>query len=78
MVGAMIGQPVQIEVVPAVAAANAPLSEVNPLRILLAEDFPDNRNLMSAYLRNHPYTLDAAENGQVSPTNSCLDPTTWC
>jgi len=68
MVTALNGKPVQIEVVRSVAAANASVGEVSPLRILLAEDSPDNRNLISAYLRNHPYTLDAAENGQVALT----------
>ncbi len=38
------------------------------LKILLAEDSPDNRQLIQAYLRNHPYELDFAENGQVAVT----------
>ncbi len=46
----------------------APKSEgdIRPLNILLAEDSPDNRNLIEAYLKNQPYHIDHAENGQVA------------
>jgi CheY-like chemotaxis protein/HPt (histidine-containing phosphotransfer) domain-containing protein len=37
-----------------------------PLRILLAEDSPDNRLLVEAYLKDTPYQLDHAENGEVA------------
>jgi PAS domain S-box-containing protein len=37
-----------------------------PLKILLAEDSPDNRLLIEAYLKNTPYHLDDAENGEVA------------
>jgi len=37
-----------------------------PLRILLAEDSPDNRLLVEAYLKGTPYRLDHAENGEVA------------
>jgi CheY-like chemotaxis protein/HPt (histidine-containing phosphotransfer) domain-containing protein len=37
-----------------------------PLRILLAEDSADNRLLVEAYLKNTPYRLDYAENGEVA------------
>jgi PAS domain S-box-containing protein len=37
-----------------------------PLRILLAEDSPDNRLLIEAYLRDTSYRLDQAENGEVA------------
>jgi two-component system, sensor histidine kinase and response regulator len=37
-----------------------------PLKILLAEDSPDNRLLIEAYLKNTPYHLDYAENGKVA------------
>jgi PAS domain S-box-containing protein len=37
-----------------------------PLRILLAEDSADNRLLIQAYLKNTPYRLDNAENGEVA------------
>jgi signal transduction histidine kinase/CheY-like chemotaxis protein len=39
---------------------------VRPLRILLAEDSPDNRTLIEAYLKNLPYELDVAENGEIA------------
>jgi hypothetical protein len=37
-----------------------------PLRILLAEDAPDNRFLIQAYLKKLPYRIEIAENGQVA------------
>ena len=37
-----------------------------PLRILLAEDAPDNRFLIQAYLKKLPYQIDVAENGRVA------------
>jgi PAS domain S-box-containing protein len=37
-----------------------------PLRILLVEDSRDNRMLIQAYLKEFPYQLDMAENGQVA------------
>ncbi len=37
-----------------------------PLRILLAEDSPDSRLLIEAYLKHTPYQLDRAEDGKVA------------
>ncbi len=37
-----------------------------PLRVLLADDSPDNRMLIRAYLKKTPYALDEAENGQLA------------
>jgi two-component system sensor histidine kinase/response regulator len=37
-----------------------------PLRILLAEDAPDNRLLIQAYLKKLPYRIEIAENGRVA------------
>jgi two-component system sensor histidine kinase/response regulator len=37
-----------------------------PLRVLLADDSPDNRLLIRAYLKRTPYTLDEAENGKMA------------
>jgi CheY-like chemotaxis protein len=37
-----------------------------PLRILLADDSPDNRLLIRAYLKKTPYVLTEAENGQIA------------
>lgn len=45
-------------------AASAPVTR--PLRILLAEDNPDNRNLITAYLKKSPHQLDYAENGRIA------------
>jgi PAS domain S-box-containing protein len=48
------------------AAAISQPAENRRLRILLAEDSPDNRLLIEAYLKKLPYQLDTAENGQVA------------
>jgi signal transduction histidine kinase/DNA-binding response OmpR family regulator len=37
-----------------------------PLRILLAEDAPDNRFLIQAYLKKLPYRLEPAEDGRAA------------
>ncbi len=37
-----------------------------PLRILLAEDSPDNRTITLAYLEATPYLVDVAENGAIA------------
>jgi CheY-like chemotaxis protein len=37
-----------------------------PLRILLVEDFADNRRMIELYLKKNPYQLDMAPNGQVA------------
>ncbi|NUM35147.1 MAG: response regulator [Candidatus Brocadiae bacterium] len=36
------------------------------IKILLVDDSEDNHLLMQAYLRNKPYSIDIAENGQVA------------
>ena len=41
---------------------------VGSLRILLAEDTEINRLVISAYLKNLPYQLDFAENGEIAVT----------
>lgn len=40
--------------------------ECRPLRILLAEDAPQNRMLILLYFKNTPHQIDVAENGQVA------------
>jgi CheY-like chemotaxis protein len=44
---------------------DVPRDERN-LRILLAEDSDDNRVLIQAYLKNTPYQLEMAENGEIA------------
>ncbi|HVN27354.1 MAG TPA: response regulator, partial [Candidatus Binataceae bacterium] len=39
---------------------------MRPLQVLLADDSPDNRMLIRAYLRKTPYLLDEVENGQMA------------
>ena len=46
------------------AAIEAAAARLRPLRILLAEDSIDNRLLIEAFLKQYPYTLEFAENGQ--------------
>ncbi len=47
--------------VPAALAA-----ATRPLRILLAEDSPDNRLLIAAYFKRLPYRVETAENGKIA------------
>jgi two-component system sensor histidine kinase/response regulator len=48
------------------AAAQVSTAVERPLRILLAEDSVDNRLLIEAFLKQHPYALEFAENGQTA------------
>jgi len=51
---------------PGPAATPAAAADTWPLRILLAEDAPDNRFLIQAYLKKLPYQIDIAENGRIA------------
>ncbi len=42
----------------------APLREQKPLRILVAEDSPNNRLVVQAFLKNSPHAVTFAEDGQ--------------
>lgn len=44
----------------------ATLPALHPLRILLVEDLEDNRDVMHLYLKETPYRIEMAENGQVA------------
>ena len=48
------------------APAAEPDDDAAPLRILLAEDAPDNRFLIQAYLKKLPYRIEIAEDGRVA------------
>jgi two-component system sensor histidine kinase/response regulator len=53
----------------AVTAASptaSPAATTQPLRILLVEDSPDNRLLITAYFKRLPYEVETAENGKVA------------
>jgi len=39
-------------------------NELRPLRILLADDSPDNRLIVKAFLQKTPFQIDEAENGE--------------
>jgi PAS domain S-box-containing protein len=49
-----------------IPVATAGIIISRPLRVLLADDSPDNRMLIRAYLKKTPYSLDEAENGQIA------------
>jgi len=58
---------------PAQPTASAPprapapaASATRPLHILLAEDSPDNRLVITAYFKHLPYQIETAENGKVA------------
>jgi PAS domain S-box-containing protein len=44
----------------------AALAEARPLRILIADDSPDNRMLIDAYMKKAPFTIDHAEDGSIA------------
>ncbi len=45
---------------------DATSADARPLRILLAEDSPDNRFLIQAYFKKLPYQVELAENGRIA------------
>ncbi len=51
---------------PLPSAPAKPEPEIEPRRILLADDSPYNRLLIQHYLKDLPYQLDMAENGEVA------------
>jgi PAS domain S-box-containing protein len=51
---------------PSLAASETASAVVRPLRILLAEDSPDNRLLIAAYFKRLPYQVETAENGKIA------------
>jgi CheY-like chemotaxis protein len=48
------------------SVANGATDDRPKKRVLLAEDSPDNRMVISAFLRREPYEVDYAENGEVA------------
>jgi two-component system sensor histidine kinase/response regulator len=55
------------QVIPEMTSSGArPNRTTRPLRILLADDSPDNRLLIRAYLKKTPYVLTEAEDGQIA------------
>jgi PAS domain S-box-containing protein len=70
-VGEVVSQSLPSETAATEQPANRPASADNgvamrPLHVLLADDSPDNRMLIRAYLKKTPYSLDEAENGQMA------------
>jgi CheY-like chemotaxis protein len=50
----------------ALRLVEAPAADGVQARILVAEDAPDNRMVVAAYLRREPYQVDFAENGLLA------------
>src|SRR5579864_6927741 len=46
--------------------SNVPSVNLRPLRILLADDSPDNRMLIDAYVKKAPYQIDHAVDGAIA------------
>jgi CheY-like chemotaxis protein len=63
---AIINKPEAASALPLMNGAVADTRATIPLNILLADDSPDNRLLVHAYLRNTGYLLDDAENGVIA------------
>lgn len=51
---------------PEVKARSEDARDVHALRILLVDDSRDNQMLVKVYLRNTPYQIEMAENGQIA------------
>ncbi len=51
---------------PALSVPNAAAGDVTKKRVLVAEDSPDNRMVIAAFLRREPYEIDFAENGEIA------------
>jgi len=49
---------------PAAVTQNGTGPRLKPLRILLADDSPDNRLIVKAFLQSTPFIIDEAENGE--------------
>ena len=59
--------PVRLEVEESRAATTAAtVEDQRPLSILLVEDSQDNRILVQAFLKDTPYQIDVAENGEIA------------
>jgi CheY-like chemotaxis protein len=50
----------------ALRVANGVAGDVAKKRVLVAEDAPDNRLVIAAFLRREPYEIDFAENGEIA------------
>ena len=46
--------------------ANGASTDAHKKRVLVAEDSPDNRMVISAFLRREPFEIDFAENGEIA------------
>jgi CheY-like chemotaxis protein len=63
---------------PELAEPPAVPADAIPLRILLAEDAPDNRFLIQAYLKKLPYRIEIAETVRSRSRSSRPPVPTWC
>src|SRR6185437_13333553 len=65
-IGKLLSGVAPVQRQPSPGALSPALAAERPLRILLAEDSPDNRLLIRAYFKNLPYALETAENGRIA------------
>jgi two-component system sensor histidine kinase/response regulator len=65
-IGSLLSEVGGARSLPETAEPTGAPEDTAPLRILLAEDAPDNRFLIQAYLKKLPYRIEIAENGSVA------------
>jgi CheY-like chemotaxis protein/HPt (histidine-containing phosphotransfer) domain-containing protein len=67
LIGEALGPREEVQVLkPLVTVIRQADAPVKPLRILVAEDSPDNRLLVQAYLKGSPHLLTFAEDGKIA------------
>jgi len=63
---ALLHTPLSVDPPAPTRSESGVIEKKTPLRILVADDSPDNRLLIELYLKHTPHRLDHAENGEVA------------